>query len=271
MAMHSLDSLDHPSLAPYRDLKLTNLTRWSGRFIAEGEKVVRRLLASSFATESVLMAESHRDRFVTDEFARTDLLILPDSLARELVGFQFHAGILACGVRQAQQLPPQLTDGLKQGTSLLVACERLTDPDNLGTLIRLCAAFGINGLLLGPGCADPFSRRTLRISMGNAFTLPIIETENLFQSLASLQHNGHTVIATMLHPDARPLATVARPNRMVLLLGNEAHGLSDHWLNHADLKAMIPMADGADSLNVALAAGIMLHYFKHLADPPRTH
>lgn len=262
-------------LEPYRHLKQTNLTRWSGQFIAEGKLVVERLLASRFAVESLLLSE--RRLALLEELPLREnvpVLVISEELARELTGFQFHAGVLACGLRGAEVKLTELLTAAEAGTGppplLLLCCPHITDPDNLGSLLRLARAFDVAGLLLGPDCCDPFSRRTLRVSMGNAFDVPIIESVDLAADLKWLRDvAGFRLAATVLAPDATSLVDVQPAARELLLLGNEAQGLAPQWVELADRRVTIPMSRGADSLNVSVAAGIFLHWFRYGAGETR--
>jgi tRNA G18 (ribose-2'-O)-methylase SpoU len=262
MPIEDIHDLDDPRLAPYRSLKQTNLTRWSGLFIAEGEKVVRRLLTSRYVTQSILLSDRKSQLADDPEFAGQQVFILPQPLAEELVGYGFHAGVLACGERPpAPSLAVKLNAATSSEPKVAVVCPHITDPDNLGTIIRLCAGFGANPLILGPGSADPFSRRTLRVSMGYALHLAIIESEQLHDDLRLLKSKGFMLAATVLSVRAEPLHTFDRRDRIALLFGNEAEGLADEWVSACDVQLTIPMSGGTDSLNVALAAGIFLHHF----------
>jgi tRNA G18 (ribose-2'-O)-methylase SpoU len=298
----SVTSLDDPRLDPYRDLKRSNRTRRRGMFVVEGHRVVRRLLDSPFPVESIVVSERRRDFLAEVVPEHVPLLVLPQELAAELVGYNFHHGVMACGRRLPQ---PELHDLLPAGCGpvLFVACPRMTDPDNMGGLIRLCAGFGVRGLLLGDSCSDPFSRRVLRVSMGTAFQLPILEftgsgnecgshqpeaqargtspvpslalranvtgeKHTLAERLEELrQEHGFRLLATVLDDTATPLADVPAIERLVLLLGNEADGLDQEWIDQCDQCVTIPMAQGMDSLNVTVAAGIFLHYFRFQARP----
>ncbi len=261
-----LNDLSHPDLEPYRSLKHTNSTRWSGRFVIEGHRCVRRLLESRFKTLSVVGSERRVHLIENDVPPDVPLYVLPDDLAESLLGFRFHAGVIACGQRIR---PPRWDDVLPRDPSapaLIVACPRTTDPDNLGGLIRLAAGFGVAAVALNEGCADPFSRRVLRVSMGNAFHLPIVDSDNLAGDLRYLRKKqGFRVAAAVLEDGAAPLSTMRRPPRLVLLLGNEADGLEQNWIDLSDDRVVIPMTDQTDSLNVTVAAGIMLHHFTQVA------
>ena len=261
MSVISIDTLDDPRLLPYRNLKATNLTRDSGLFIAEGKRVVRRLLESRFKTESVLLSDRRETEFRSFVPDGVPVYVLEQTLAAQLVGYNFHVGVLACGRRPRERSAISV---LKKDrlSSTLVACPNVDDPENLGSIMRISVAFGVDALLLGTGCCDPFSRRVLRVSMGHAFFLPVIECENLEGELHTLREEWHyESLATVLDSDAEPLETVSRSERIIVLLGNESEGLSENWVSHSDRRVTIPMDAGTDSLNVAVAAGIFLHHF----------
>jgi len=265
MAEIFVDSIDDPRLAPYRHLKRMNLTRWSGLFIAEGVRLVQRLLESDFEVDSILVSESHRRRLSAETLERLPVYVAPQLVLENIIGFQFHSGMLACGRRRAHT---PLLDWLpaRDRPVLIVGCPQTSDPDNLGTMIRIAAAFGADGLMVGKSSADPFCRRALRISMGNAFFLPIYESIDFLKDLQQMQQEcGITAVASVLDHAAIPLAGSTRPDRLLLLMGNEDHGLDPALGRTADEKITIPMAAKIDSLNVGIAAGIMLHHYTQVA------
>jgi tRNA G18 (ribose-2'-O)-methylase SpoU len=269
MPRHSIGSLDDPRLDPYRNLTQTNLTRWSGQFIAEGRTVVRRLVESDLRTQSVLIADHRADEAFTWIPESIETLVVPLAVAQELVGYNFHAGYLACGVRpDPPVLDRYVTNVLSRDQNdrqTVVVCPNVTDPENIGAIIRIAVCFGVDLLILGRGCSDPFSRRVLRVSMGTAFRLPILESDDLVGDIQSLQVRGKfELMATAIDPAAVPLHRSSRPSRVAILLGNEAHGLGPEWIARCDRTVAIPMAPGADSLNVAVATGIFLHHFRYV-------
>ena len=266
----AIESIEDPQLDPYRELKKTNYTRWSNYFIAEGKWVVQRLLQSDFELNSVLVARSKLQAFVetVDRAGRLSILSVPDSVVHQLVRFEFHAGIMACGVRRKQTT---LEDHhLKQGSeeaNTFLACPETTLPDNLGSMIRLAAGFGCNGVIVGRGSADPFCRRTIRVSMGNIFSIPIIEPDDISDMLQRLR-NDHAfdVVATSLDPDSEELESCSQRRRNTcLVFGNEAHGLRPEHYASANRKVMLPMNGEIDSLNVSHSAAIFLYHFSRIA------
>ena len=276
-----ITSLDDPRVAPYRQLKGSDVMRRGELFIAEGNKVVERLLQSDFETASVLISEKREAEWGPKVPADVPLYVIPQELGAQLVGFNFHVGVVACGRRRASPTVEEviseqlsvISQEAARGTDLrpltthdspltLSVCPNCDNPENLGAIIRISRGFGVDAVLLGKGCCDPFSRRVLRVSMGAALRLPIVESRDLAADLERLRSEwGFERIATVLDPAAEPLHIATRTDRLAILFGNEHAGLSPEWIELCDRRVTIPMAGEADSLNVAVAAGIFLHHF----------
>ncbi len=267
MSVEIIAELDDPRLEPFRNLKATNRTRWANQFVAEGSLVVERLLTSRFRVESVLVSRRLERQLPPNVPPDCPIYLLEHALAEQLVGYTFHTGMLACGRREPS--PPLSALVPPDGRPALVAvCPNVNDPENIGAIIRLSAGFAVAGVILGPGCADPFSRRVLRVSMGTAFTLPIIESTDLYGDLIRLRDDfGFELSATVLDNRAEPLEAAVPALRMGLLFGNEKHGLDRRWIELCARKLTIPMAAGADSLNVAVSAGIFFHHLQQVCRP----
>ena len=265
MSVIRLDSIDDPRLEIYRDIKLTNLTRWSGRFIAEGKRVVKRLLESDFGVDSVLLSDRRLEEF--GPWLRDDVTVyvVRESDAERLIGYNFHSGALACGLRREDyDLNGILAETGPMTT--LVVLPNVNDPENVGSIIRLAAAFGAAAVLVGKECADPFSRRALRVSMATALKIPVLRCQDLESVLIDLRDiEGFELAATVLNERATPLERASRGQRLALLLGNEGHGLGMPWTGLCPTQLTIPMQRGTDSLNVSMAAAVVLHYMTRSA------
>ncbi len=257
-----IDDLGDPRIAVYRHLKATNLTRAGDWFVVEGEKLVDRLIASPFPLASILVTDRHEPRIAARVPADVPLFVVPHSLIGAVVGFNFHQGVLGCGLRRPW---PDLGETVERaGERLtLVVCPRLDNPENLGAIVRIGDVFGVDAILVGGRCPDPFSRRVLRVSMGMVLRIPVIASEDLKRDLEWLRsRSGVQLAATVVDPGAEPLDTAGRPDRFALLLGCEGNGLEPSWINLCDRRITIPMRSGAESLNVAVAAGILLYHFR---------
>lgn len=256
-----VSSIDDPRLAPYRELNQRNLTRQSGLFIAEGGKVVERLIESRFETASVLAEPAYAERFEPRLPDEVPVYVASRGLLQETIGFHFHRGILACGRRRPVGSVEPILANVQQARSTIIVCPDVQDPTNLGSIIRSAAAFGCSAVVLGRQCADPFSRRVLRVSMGAALQLPISESQELTVDLPWLHEAGFELVAAVVDSAAEPLVAARRGQRLALLLGSEGHGLAEEWLSFAHRRVTIPMQLGVDSLNVAVAAAVLLYHF----------
>jgi len=257
----SITSPDDPRLAPYQNLKERELAREGNRFIAESELVVRRLLASDYPVESVVAGETRAIELA--RIARPDVPIYVASrdLLQTVAGFKFHTGVIACARRKQMPSVGEFARSLGPRATLAV-CPDLISAPNIGSLVRICAALGVDAMLLGERCCDPFWRQSIRISVGTIFSLPILRSENLLNDMALLrQQHGFEMIATVADANAAPLEQMKRGSRIGIVFGNEWSGLKEKVVAACDHKVTIPMRTGIDSLNVSIAAGIFLYQF----------
>lgn len=261
-----IDDLADPRLEPFRDIRNRNWTELSGRFVLEGPLLVRELLASDYQCESILLDrkfENHYRAMVPDD---VELLLVEHEVVEQIVGYDFHRGVLACGERKPiLQVREDFGDPPIK-SEVLVATFGIQDPENLGGILRSCAGLGIDRVIIGPGTADPLARRVLRVSMGNALKLRLFRSKDLLADLRWMRETmGIESVAAALRADAEDLESLARNGPAVILFGNERNGLPEDLLSAADRSVQIAMAGGTDSLNVCVAAGIVLHYFCRLA------
>ena len=263
MPLIRVDSIDDERVAVYRDLPRGHLTRESGLFIAEGRLLVERLLASLYRTHSLLIDE-RRVSLLPENLADVPVFVAASELVDEIIGFNFHRGVLACGYRRSSPTLRSLPDRLGE-TALVLACVDVQDRTNLGSILRNCAAFGVAAVLLSRQCADPFARRVIRVSMGAALRLQIIESKDIADDLAELRaDSGFELVATVLEGGER-LESAPTAARTALMIGSEAHGLSDKVIDLADRRVTIPMSMETDSLNAAVASGVFLYHFTRVA------
>ena len=149
---------------------------------------------------------------------------------------------------------------LMKTAKLIIACDRVTDPGNLGTILRTCDWFGVDNVLLGEGSVSLYNEKVVRSTAGSIFHLNIFENLNLKIALSQFKSEGYKVIATTLKGE--PFHKLIISNKSVLLLGNEAHGLNAETIQMADEELSIPRYGKAESLNVGIACGIFLAHWK---------
>ena len=255
----SIESIDDPRLAPFRDLKTTNASRQEGLFVAEGTTLVERLLYSSYSVKAVLASEQKLRNFGSRIPDGTNVYVVSRDLATELVGYKFHLGVVAAAERKPE---PELSETLKKNPGLVLLGDHLIDPENVGALIRIASGFGVSAVVLSRGTTDAFSRRVLRVSMGNGLFIPVVQNVDSVDTLGALKAADYRCCATVLDQSAMRLNNFSFAQRTVLVVGNETHGVSPAALEACDCRLTIPMLNGTDSLNVAVATGIFCHAYQ---------
>ena len=274
--IHRIDSLSDPRIADYAHVANPAWLIERGLFVAEGRLVVRRLLGTDrFEVQSVLLTpaavaalgdelsgERYRDRL--------PVYVCEQQALNELAGFNFHRGCLALAKRPLDTVPLDRFAGADR----LLALERVGNPDNVGGLFRVAAAFGAQGVILDGRTGDPLYRKAIRTSMGAVLRIPFTKSQSWLDDLKWLQRAGMTLVALTPDPSAMTLRAFAASqpadHPLVLMLGAEEPGLTAAARKAAHVRVRIPISEDVDSLNVVVAAGIALATLQPTsADPPR--
>lgn len=270
----TIEDPEDPRLADYREIRDAERRRRDGTFIAEGRQVVRRLLSagryrvrSALVTPPALHAlgEALGAAGVPTYLVRQDVV-------EAVVGMEFHHGCLAAGERGAEPTAEAVLAEAR--TDRLVVLEGLGDSSNVGALFRNALAFGVGAVFLAPGTADPLYRKAIRVSSGATVALPFARLADWPRDLERLRDAGYTVMALTPRAEAVDIGELGNggelgdgrplPARLALLLGTEGRGLSAEALAAADLQVRIPMAPEMDSLNVAAAGAVALHWLSRI-------
>ncbi len=260
--LHRIESLDLPELAPYRTLKRPVTHQAQGIFVAESEKVVRRLLASDFQVVSVLLPEKWVSAFEPLLHARPEnipvYVVEKKELLERLIGFSMFQGVMAVGKIPA---PASLEEVLTQSAKprFFVAVDALANAENLGVLVRNCVAFGVQALLVGETSSSPFLRRAVRNSMGTVFQLPVVEPPTLAHALRELRGQGFRCVAAHPAASGRTLPQADFSGDCCVVFGSEGYGISPRVLDACDEAVAIPMPPTVDSLNVGSASAVFLY------------
>lgn len=250
--MERLDSVKNPLILRLRALKSAEGREAEGLFLVEGEKLMRE--AAALLAPAAALFEEGLDFEDLPEKLRAlgaRALTVPRRVLEAVCDTRTPQG--ACA---AFSLPAPLD--LKAAPDRVVALDGVQDPGNLGTIWRTADAAGFQALVAGPGCADPLSPKAQRAAMGSGFRIPVAKVDDLAGALFDLSSRGHAIVATALSGasfyDRPPLG-----DRFTLVIGSEAHGVSAPVLARATLTLKLPMRGGAQSLNAAVAAGIMMY------------
>ncbi len=252
MTFERITSVKGPLIQRLRSLKDKKGREETGWLLVEGEKLIREALALGLTPHCLLYEER---------------LQVPDALLRAFsaAGVPVHPVTdnvmeAVCDTRSPQGVSAAfgLPAPLAGWPDRLVVLDGVQDPGNVGTIWRTADAAGFGALLLGAGCADPFSPKVQRAAMGSGLRLPCRMEADLAGTLKALGALGYAVVVSEL--DGAPFYERASlPDRFALVIGSEAHGVSEAVRETATVRLKLPMRGGAESLNAAVAAGIMMY------------
>lgn len=260
----------NPRIKHIRNLARKRHRDETGTFIAEGFKLVRDAVENGWSVEALIYSHGFASQNPSiSEFAAqvrasgSDILEVNDRVLGSITRRDNPQMVIAVIRQKWAELPNTIDDE----TAIWIALDRVRDPGNLGTIIRTADAAGASGVVLVGETTDPYSMEATRASMGSIFNVPIARVgEDAFAGWA--ERTGALVVGTHLEGarDYRDIDYRSRP--VILLMGNEQQGLPEPLARSCDELALIPMAGTADSLNLAIATGIMLfHMGKRLPLP----
>ena len=262
LSIQPVQTLDAPELALYRTLKRVQEHERAGVLVAANIKVIKRLLASRFTVVSALLTPAWLEKLEPQLRARAEekiaVFVAEPPLLESITGYKLHQGALA--VAKIPSLP-DLTMLLKNSPRplLLAAVEGIASAENIGAVVRTCAAFGAHVVIVGETCGSPFQRRAVAGSMGTIFEQPVVRVDKLAETLLALRARGVSCLAAHPRPGATKLANAALRGDCCLVFGAEGPGLTADALAACDDMVEIPMPSHMNSLNVAVATGIFLY------------
>lgn len=257
-----IQSLDAPGLELYRTLRRIEDHERAGVFVATNVKIVERLLASHYEVVSALLTKSWLEKLEVPLRARNEQTIpvyLGDkALLGTIAGYHLHQGAMAVG-----RIPhePSFDDLLANAPRplLLAAVEGIASAENLGAIVRACAAFGVHFLLVGETCVSPYQRRAISGSMGSIFQQAVLRADNLVERLTTLRARGVRCVAAHLGSRGKKLSAVDFRGDTCIVFGAEGPGLSEAVIAACDEIAEIVMPAHMNSLNVAAAVAVFLY------------
>jgi tRNA G18 (ribose-2'-O)-methylase SpoU len=255
----AIDDPGDPRVAVFVGLRDRELARRvprgeQGVFIAEGDIVAERALRAGYRPHAFLVDATRPAGLPPGVPDGVPVYAAAPSVLERITGLGVHRGLLGCFERRPAPPAAEVVARARR----VVVLERVSNPTNLGVVLRSAAGLGIDAALLDPTCSDPLYRRTSRVAMGESYAYPWAWIPRLPGGLDLLRAEGFRIVALTPDPEAEPIDRLglARDDRVALLFGAEGPGLSADTLAAADLRAGIPMRGGVDSLNVGVAAGI---------------
>ena len=246
--MTTIKSTNNEIIKHYRSLIQTKKRHELNEHVIEGEKLVSEAFASGIIVKK-LFIEEHRDDLISSYKN-----YVPISLVSKTVLNYMSGAVTPQDICAIVETPSYCFDSIRD-VSFVVALDTVQDPGNVGTIIRTSDALGVGGILIGEGCADPYSLKAIRASMGSAYHFPVIMCDDLKSSISELKSNGYQLICGHLEgTEAFPVLS----NRIVCIIGNEGNGVSGDISDQCYLYK-IPMKGKAESLNAAVAAALLIY------------
>ena len=250
--MKEISSVHNPTVQSLRELQKARTRKETGLFLCESAKMVRETLALSLCRTLIVERGRENDygqEIVQAEALGCEVLLVTPAILGAISEQKTPQGIMATVAIRPE---PEALDG-----SLIVALDGVQDPGNVGTILRTADAAGFDGAILGAGCADLYSAKTLRATMGSVFRVPTKRTDDLAETLNEMKRRGYAVVATEL--GGQDFYAHCPHEKCVLVIGSEGRGVSPEVRAVATHHLALPMRGGAESLNAAVAAGIMIY------------
>lgn len=256
------------AIEDFRSLKGKGGHFEKGLFIAEGEKVVRKVLESSLEIASAYMTEEHLETFHhffqnrTHQSDPANVYIATKLEMEQVIGYHLHQGVML-----AVRIPKNraLSEAVSEWKSpwIAIALDGIADAENMGAIIRNAAAFDAKAVIVDEKSCNPWLRRSVRVSMGTIVDVEIIFVKDLAIALQNIRQIGpiHRIGAA-LSAQSVDLTQVSTEGNALLVFGSEGWGLRKEVADACDVLARIPMAEGIDSLNVGVASGIFMNWFR---------
>ena len=253
-------------LDDFREIKERDLHGRQGIFIGEQPLIVEQMLARPTLLRRILVIERRRSWLekALKDHGNPDIecLIVGRDLLEEIAGFDVHRGVLASGNRSTidQRTLNEIIPHSASPATIL-CCESINNLDNIGMLFRTAAAFAVDAVLLSPDCHDPLYRKSLRVSIGHALSVPFYRATDWEKDLHILREDhGFTLAGASIGENSIPHLSmpISSPARIGVVMGSEFEGLSAESISACEYLIRIPMAEEVDSLNVCVAAAVLL-------------
>ena len=225
-----------------------------GKYLLEGVKPLTDALSLKIPVEMILIREGS---FFSPEQTEVPIVELDKKLFDAIADTEHTQGVIAV-VHKTQYNRKSFLDLLTKNTKNVVILDCLQDPGNMGTIIRTAEAAGYGGVLLMSGCTDVYAPKVVRAAAGSLFRIPILQENNIAETVRELHDIKRSIVVSSLDAEQYYQQTDLGEN-IALVIGNEGRGVRQDFLDAADIKVKIPMAGSIESLNAAVAAGILMY------------
>lgn len=253
-----ITSKDNEQIKHIRKLKEKKYRDEFGEYVIEGVKLIKEAIAEKANIKTIVacydcVKNEQIDPKVMYEIAKYNLLYAEEKVFKSISDVQTHQGLLAVMSKEKEE------EKIDYKEDIIVVLDDIQDPGNLGTILRTIDSAGLKQIILSKGSGDPYNPKVVRSTMGAILRVNVIESQNLVDTLKKLKKHKYEIVATSL--DTNKSIYDIDYKKKALVIGNEANGVSKEVLDIADEKVIIPMLGKTESLNAAVATGIITYEY----------
>ena len=252
--MEFINSLDNSTIKKVKKLKQRKYREEEKKFLAEG----RKFLDFTYTPDLIILKENFEDfENITTKLERFDCrkIVVNDKIFKDLTSQENSQGVIL--------VYPYCETNIEKINNNIIVLDKIQDPGNLGTIIRAADAAGFKDIILSKGSVDCYNEKCVRSSMGSIFNMNIVYMEEL-QLIQFLKEKKYKFLVTALENNSIEYTDITLNEKNAIIFGSEGNGVSDNFLKAADETVIIPIYGSAESLNVAMASGIILYKVREL-------
>ena len=256
--MQRISSKDNSLIKHIKKLKEKKYRQQYGEYVVEGLKLIKEAINENAKISKIIICESEDNTEMIEnhlryEIARFDCVLVPHNIFKTLSDVETPQGIMAIIEKS------HASKKIDFNTDIIVALDDVQDPGNLGTILRTIDSIGLKQVLVSKNTVDCYNSKVIRSTIGAIFRVNVIECDDLCNTLTLTKNNGFKIMVTSLK--AKKSIYDVKYQKKVIVVGNEANGVSESVIKLADEKLIIPMRGKTESLNVAVATGVILYEY----------
>ncbi|MBK0347068.1 RNA methyltransferase [Aerococcaceae bacterium zg-ZJ1578] len=252
--MKQITSKQNSQLKEWHKLLTSKGRKKAQAYLVEGEHLVEEAVKSNVPIRTIMMSEQYYQTHNIEQWQAVcqDIVLLAEHCVDVLSQTQQSQGVFAIvDMVSSSQLPETMRR--------VLIVDAVQDPGNLGTIIRTADAANYDAVILGEGTVDLYNDKVLRATQGSLWHLPVLSM-SVGTAISMLKQQQFTILATALHQTAQPYTDFSQVERAAIIVGNEGQGVARQWIEQSDVSVFIPMSTRVESLNVAVAAGVLMFH-----------
>ena len=256
--MKEITSKENSVIKHIVKLKEKKYRKEFGEYVVEGAKIVKEAIEEKAEIKYIIIDENAKSNDLIEKHLKQyleniDYIQVPNNIFKIISDVEQPQGVLAVIGKNNKN------NDVDYSSDLILALDDIQDPGNLGTIIRTADSVGLKQILISKGTADPYNSKVIRSTMGAIFRVNIIECDDLVKILKDVKENNFNIMVTSLQANKSIYELDLKQN--VVVIGNEAKGVSKEIIDLADNKVIIPMLGKTESLNASIATGVILYEY----------